>query len=99
MQSTGPSAPPPPSPTKCRRDSQFQLLLPPELSVVLFTRIGWSSEQYAEWSKRRAGEGRYLVVPTSWRGEPCLRICIVHPLTELGEIVGILDDLVSYQPA
>ena len=78
---------------------QFQLLLPPELSVVLFTRIGWSSEQYAEWSKRRAGEGRYLVVPTSWRGEPCLRICIVHPLTELGEIVGILDDLVSYQPA
>ena len=59
----------------------------------------WISEQYAEWSKRRAGEGRYLVVPTSWRGEPCLRICIVHPLTELGEIVGILDDLATYQTA
>ncbi len=75
---------------------EFRLLLPPELSVVLFTRDGWTLDQYSAWSKRRASEGRFLVVPTSWRGEPCLRICIVHPRTDLAEITEILDDLATY---
>ena len=76
----------------------FQLLLDPELSVVLFTRDGWGKEQYAEWSKRRAAEGRFLVVPTSWQGEPCLRVCVVHPRTDLAQIITILDDLAGYDP-
>ncbi len=77
---------------------EFQLLLEPELSIVLFTREGWSREDYLEWSKRRASEGRYLVVPTSWQGAPCLRICVVHPRTEPSALTAILDDLVTYQP-
>ncbi len=76
----------------------FRLLLQPELSVVLFTRDGWTNEQYLEWSKRRAAEGRYLVVPTSWKGEPCLRICVVHPRTQLDDLVAMLDDLAAYEP-
>jgi glutamate/tyrosine decarboxylase-like PLP-dependent enzyme len=79
--------------------TEFELLLPPELSVVLFTRVGWSRKQYAEWSTRRAGEGRFLVVPTSWKGQPCLRICVVHPRTSLAEITTILDDLATYAPS
>ncbi len=77
---------------------EFQLLLEPELSIVLFTREGWSREDYLEWSKRRACEGRYLVVPTSWHGAPCLRICVVHPRTEPSALTAILDDLLTYQP-
>ncbi len=77
---------------------QFQLLLEPELSIVLFTREGWSREDYLEWSKRRGSEGKYLVVPTSWHGAPCLRICVVHPRTEPSALTAILDDLVTYQP-
>ena len=77
---------------------EFQLLLPPELSVVLFTRVGWTGEQYSQWSKRRATEGRFLVVPTSWKGQPCLRICVVHPRTSLEQITTILDDLAVYEP-
>ena len=77
---------------------EFHLLLEPELSIVLFTREGWSREDYLEWSKRRASEGRYLVVPTSWKGAPCLRICVVHPRTEPSALTAILDDLVTYQP-
>ena len=77
---------------------EFRLLLEPELSIVLFTREGWSRDDYLEWSKRRASEGKYLVVPTSWHGAPCLRICVVHPRTEPSALTAILDDLVTYQP-
>ena len=76
----------------------FRLLLPPELSIVLFTRDGWTAEQYAAWSKRRAAAGEYLVVPTSWRGEPCLRICVVHPRTDPQRVIAILDDLAAELP-
>lgn len=71
----------------------FTLLLEPQLSVVLFTRDGWTFDQYAAWSRARAREGRYLVVPTRWNGEPCLRMCVINPRTELPRLVAILDDL------
>jgi len=77
---------------------EFRLLLEPELSIVLFTRHGWKREQYLEWSKRRASEGQFLIVPTSWRGEACLRICVVHPLTEAMALAALLDDLATYVP-
>ena len=80
-----------------RRDG-FQLLLQPELSVVLFTREGWTRDMYLQWSKERAREGRWLVVPTSWRGEACLRICLVNPRTELAKLIAILDDLETFVP-
>ena len=75
-----------------RRDG-FRLLLEPELSVVLFTRHGWSREMYLQWSKERAREGRWLVVPTTWQGEACLRICLVNPRTDRADLFAILDDL------
>ena len=75
----------------------FTLLLDPHLSVVLFTVDGWTREQYLEWSKRRATEGRWLVIPTSWQGLPCLRICVVHPSTDPAALLEILDDLASYR--
>ncbi|MCE9623051.1 MAG: aminotransferase class V-fold PLP-dependent enzyme [Actinomycetia bacterium] len=75
----------------------FTLLLQPELSVVLFTANGWTRDQYLEWSQRRAREGSWLVVPTTWRGEPCLRICLVHPHTTGEALAGLLDDLASYR--
>jgi len=77
----------------------FTLLLEPELSIVLFTRHGWTWEQYNQWSKQRAAEGTYLVVPTSWQGQPCLRICVVHPRTDPAALSAMLDDLAVYEPA
>jgi glutamate/tyrosine decarboxylase-like PLP-dependent enzyme len=75
----------------------FTLLTPPQLSVVLFTADGWNREQYLGWSRRRAREGRWLVLPTSWQGEPCLRVCLVHPATTVESLVELLDDLATYQ--
>lgn len=80
------------------RREGFTLLLPPQLSVVLFTRDGWTREQYLDWSRRRAREGAFLVVPTSWKGAPCLRICLVNPRTEVPALFGILDDLARTRP-
>jgi hypothetical protein len=42
--------------------------------------------------------GEYLVVPTSWHGEPCLRICVVHPRTDPQQVIAILDDLAAALP-
>lgn len=75
----------------------FTLLLQPELSVVLFTANGWTRDQYLEWSQRRARDGSWLVVPTTWRGEPCLRVCLVHPHTTIQSLAGLLDDLTTYK--
>jgi glutamate/tyrosine decarboxylase-like PLP-dependent enzyme len=70
-----------------------ELLLEPELSVVLFRRIGWTAAQYQEWSDRLLAEGTAFVVPTAWQDETVLRICIVNPLTTAEDIALLLDTL------
>jgi glutamate/tyrosine decarboxylase-like PLP-dependent enzyme len=71
----------------------FTLLLEPELSVLLFTVDGWSKEQYLAWSREKARDGVALVVPTSWKGGSCLRLCIIDPRTRLDAVTALLDDL------
>jgi glutamate/tyrosine decarboxylase-like PLP-dependent enzyme len=73
----------------------FDLLLEPELSIVLFRRRGWEPDQYHAWSRTRAKEGSALVVPTKFHGETVMRICIVHPNTEIADVVALLDDMAS----
>ncbi len=72
-----------------------ELLMEPELSVVLFRRIGWTSEQYQAWSDGELAAGRSFVVPTKWQGETVLRFCIVNPRTTVEDIQSILDTLGS----
>jgi glutamate/tyrosine decarboxylase-like PLP-dependent enzyme len=70
-----------------------ELIMEPELSVVLFRRHGWTPVQYQEWSDRELAEGRSFVTPTSWDGETVLRICIVNPLTTIDDIGIVIDSL------
>ncbi len=70
-----------------------ELIMEPELSVVLFRRRGWTPDQYHAWSDRELAEGRSFVTSTSWAGETVLRICIVNPLTTLDDIRVVLDSL------
>lgn len=72
-----------------------ELLMEPELSVVLFRRTGWTAEQYQAWSDAELAAGRSFVVPTSWNGEAVLRFCIVNPRTTADDIRAILDTLDS----
>ncbi len=70
-----------------------ELLMEPELSVVLFRRTGWTPEQYGEWSDAELTAGRSFVVPTTWQGETVLRFCVVNPRTSLDDIRSILSTL------
>ena len=71
----------------------LELILEPELSVLLFRRVGWSSEQYQAWSDRMLADGVAFVVPTTWDDESVLRLCIVNPETTEDDLRLIVDSL------
>jgi len=70
-----------------------ELLLEPELSIVVFRRVGWGPADYAAWSDRVLAEGLTLTVPTTWRGDTCLRFCFVNPRTTIDDVALILATL------
>ena len=76
-----------------RVTDQLELIMEPELSVVLFRRSGWSAAQYHAWSNGMLAAGDAFVVPTTWAGETVLRICIVNPRTTIDDIQLIIDSL------
>ena len=71
----------------------LELVIEPELSVVLFRRLGWGSEQYQAWSDRLLADGDAFVVPTAWDGETVLRICVVNPRTTIDDVQLLIDSL------
>ena len=78
---------------RIRRASHVELILEPELSILVFRRVGWTHEQYEAWSARVLAEGLTFTVPTSWNGETCLRLCIVNPETTVKDIDLVLETL------
>ena len=76
-----------------RAADHVELVIEPELSVVVFRRLGWSPEQYGEWSERQLADQQAFVVPTAWQGETVLRYCVVNPLTTVDDIAAIVDSL------
>ena len=73
--------------------AHVELMMEPELSVLLFRRTGWSPAEYQAWSDRLLREGTAFVTPTSWNGEVVLRLCIINPLTSVDDIRVIIDSL------
>jgi glutamate/tyrosine decarboxylase-like PLP-dependent enzyme len=71
----------------------LELVMEPELSVVLFRRLGWNADQYQAWSDRLLADGDAFVVPTAWNGETVLRICVVNPRTTVDDIQLLIDSL------
>jgi len=80
-----------------RRDG-FELLVEPQLTIVLFAVTGWSDARLDEWSQSRARAGVALIVPTTWAGRRCYRICLVNPLTSEEMLSAVLDDIESFGP-
>jgi len=71
----------------------LELLLEPQLSIVLFRRLGWQPAQYQAWSDRMLDEQVGFVVPTTYAGETVLRFCFVNPRTTLADVEGLLATL------
>ncbi|MGD9997986.1 MAG: aspartate aminotransferase family protein [Ilumatobacteraceae bacterium] len=76
-----------------RAAEHLELIMEPELSVLLFRRTGWTRDDYRAWSDRMLADGTAFVVPTSWKGETVLRICIVNPQTTVDDIQFLVDSL------
>jgi len=69
----------------------LELLMEPELSVVLFRRLGWGVDDYEAWWRRLLEEQVAFVQPTSWEGEKVARLCFVNPSTTIEHVRAILD--------
>ncbi len=76
----------------------LELVLQPELSVVVFRRLGWDADRLQRWSDEQLAAGQAFVTPTDWRGESVLRICIVNPLTTADDIAAIIASLSPESP-
>jgi L-2,4-diaminobutyrate decarboxylase len=76
-----------------RRHPGLELLMEPELSVVLFRRIGWRSEDYEAWWRRVLDAQIAFVQPTSWMGEKVARLCFVNPRTTIDHVRAVLGTM------
>ncbi len=71
----------------------LELLRDPTLSVVAFTRKGWSAQQYQQWSDKLLEDQIGFVTPSAHRGQPILRFAIVNPWTQMSDLEAILATL------
>jgi glutamate/tyrosine decarboxylase-like PLP-dependent enzyme len=76
-----------------RRRPELALVLEPELSVVLFRRLGWAPSDYETWWRRVLRDQVGFVQPTSWEGEKVARLCFVNPRTTIEHVRSILDTM------
>ncbi len=82
-----------------RAAPHLELLLEPELSIVLFRRTGWDAATYQAWSDEQLASQQSFVTPTAWAGETVLRWCIVNPLTTVDDLDAIVASLAAFHPA
>ncbi len=76
-----------------REREHVRLLIEPELSVLVFERIGWDADDYARWSSRILDEQLGFVTPTKHAGRVCTRFAIVNPLTTADDLALLLDSM------
>jgi glutamate/tyrosine decarboxylase-like PLP-dependent enzyme len=69
----------------------LELVREPDLSVVLFRRVGWTTPEYTAWADRLLADQVAFIPPSAWEGETVGRFAFLHPHTSM-ELVGeILD--------
>ncbi len=88
-----------------RDTPHLELLMEPDLSVLLFRRTGWSPAEYHAWSDAMLLAQRTFCVPTTVPNpspdlqethgdrETVLRFCFTNPRTTLADMVDILESL------
>jgi len=76
-----------------RAHPNLQLLFEPELSIVAFTRNGWSTADYQKWSDQLLADQVGFIPPSAHKGQPILRFAIVNPWTKISDISLVLDSL------
>jgi glutamate/tyrosine decarboxylase-like PLP-dependent enzyme len=75
------------------RRPELELVMAPELSVVLFRRLGWGPADYESWWRRLLDAQIAFVQPTSWKGEKIARLCFLNPRTTLDHVRAVLGTM------
>lgn len=73
----------------------LELVLDPELSVVLFRRGGWTRDDYDRWADGLLRDQVAFVRATSWQGGPVMRLCFVNPRTTIEMVRPLLDSMLA----
>jgi glutamate/tyrosine decarboxylase-like PLP-dependent enzyme len=73
--------------------AHLKLLREPELSIVLYKRIGWTPDDYDRWSAQLVADQIGFVTPTKWEGETVARLAFLHPHTTLAMVEEILQTM------
>jgi aromatic-L-amino-acid/L-tryptophan decarboxylase len=66
-----------------------ELIMRPELGVVLFRRRGWGTTEWKAWATGLLHAGIAFVAPSTFKGEPVGRLVFMHPRTP----GSIIDEL------
>ena len=66
-----------------------ELIMRPELGVVLFRRTGWAAAEWKAWATALLAAGTAFVAPSTYKGEPVGRLVFMHPRTP----DSIIDEL------
>ena len=74
-----------------RAREELELLLAPELSVLVFRRRGWTPADYDRWADGLRASGTAFVMPTTVAGETVARLALVNPRTTLDDLRAVLD--------
>lgn len=76
-----------------RSAEHLRLLVEPDLTVLIFERLGWDAGNYAAWSARLLADQVAFVTPTRHAGRVCTRFAIVNPLTTAADLALIIDSM------
>jgi aromatic-L-amino-acid/L-tryptophan decarboxylase len=78
---------------RIHENPDLHLIREPDLSVVLFRRVGWLLADYEAWGKRLLREQTAFVTHSSWRGEVVGRMVFLHPGTTTAMVDEVLATL------
>jgi aromatic-L-amino-acid decarboxylase len=70
-----------------------EVLLEPQLTVILFRRAGWDRDRWRAWAADLLDRQVAFVAPTTWKGETVGRLVFLHPLTTPSIVDEVLDTL------
>ena len=76
-----------------RAADHVRLLVEPDLSVLVFERLGWQAADYDRWTADLLDRQIGFVTPTRHAGQVCTRFAIVNPLTTVADLDLILDSM------
>jgi L-2,4-diaminobutyrate decarboxylase len=76
-----------------RAAEHVRLLIEPDLTVLLFERVGWGVDDYAGWGSGLLADQVAFVTPTRHDGRVCTRFAIVNPLTTVDDLALIIESM------